>query len=215
MLTLQHPVISKFKIGLGIFALYILLERTFNSWNPSVPSIFYFTVLSNLFCSVLWLYTGFTKKKASAYIHGAVTLYMFITGIVFSLFIDRMFTEGLYQALMNNQISRAAHLSALTCSIFTHYVFPILIVIDFMLFAPKETLKFPAFLRFLIFPVIYCAFHTALGLTTGQYLYPFLDPVRMGGWFTVGLCIIGLSLAFIGIAKMLFAVKDFYQTNPT
>lgn len=211
MLALENTVVSKLKIGLGLFALYILLERTFNSWNPSVPSIFYFTILSNLFCCVLWLYTGLTNKKASAYIHGAVTLYMFITGVVFSVFIDRMFTEGLYTALLNHQITRGTHFTALTCSTFTHYVFPTLIVIDFMLFAPKEDLKYHTFLKFLIFPVIYCVFHTVLGLSTGQYLYPFLDPVRMGGWPVVGLCIIALSFAFIGIAKLLFIAKNLIQ----
>lgn len=208
MRTINSPVIHYLKIGLGLFALYILLERTFHSWNTSVPSVYYFTVLSNLFCCVLWLYTGFTKKKVSAHIHGAVTLYMFITGVVFSVFIHQMFTEGLYTALLAHKISQSAHFTALTCSTFTHYVFPTLIVIDFILFAPKGKLTAISSLKFLIFPVLYCLFHTILGITTGQYLYPFLDPTRLGGWSMVFLSIGLLSIAFILIAKLLFAIKE-------
>jgi len=82
-----------------------------------------------------------------------------------------------------------------------HYVMPVLFVIDWLLFVPKQALKLKDTIFWLAFPVIYLVWTFIHGAYSGFYPYPFLNGADLGNARVLlneaGLLVIFLVLGFI------------------
>jgi len=135
----------------------------------------YFTILSNLLWGIaLWCSVFLNRTKAGDFLSGpgivsAITLYLFIVGLVYNLVLRRTWDPQGWQWLADNLL---------------HVVNPFLIVCFWSFYIEKGTLKWKESLNWLWFPLIYLLYSLARGHIVHWYPYPFLN-VAVSGYLQV------------------------------
>ncbi len=209
-----------FAVGL-ITLLSVVLQTAFPSVvfpeslefvGSGVNLLAYFTILSNIFVGI-WLiifafYLLFKTKILSFILNpvlqGALTLYIFITGVVYfgilTWAMDFDFeTTVLYEIV--NYIN--------------HLILPLFFTTLWFLPANEKKLAFKDTLIWLVFPLAYFVFSMIRGAFTNFYPYPFLDPSILGqlwnflnGFFMVGVAFVLLVGVFIGAGYLLMLLRN-------
>ena len=169
-----------------------------NSQVFSVLNFFsFFTIESNILGAAVFTVAGWAAYQNRsiaklAFLRGASTLYMAITGIVYSLL------------LANADVQTPIP----WVNAVLHYIFPVLIVADWIIDPPKKTITFKKALKWLLFPVAYAAYSLIRGGYVHWYPYPFLN-VDTLGYTTVAVnCVFvavgGLAIlaAIVGLPKL-------------
>lgn len=124
----------------------------------------YFTIESNVFATAVFLLAAVAggHGRALIFLRGAATLFMAITGIVFSLLLagidDAEFTAVPWDNLV------------------LHYVMPVAVVVDWFIDLPQVRIAFRSALVWLVVPVAYVVYSMIRGPIVDWYPYPFLDP---------------------------------------
>jgi hypothetical protein len=160
----------------------------------------YFTILSNIFAACLLLYGGFRTLHAVPtspryeMLRGAATLYMVLTGIVFSLFLSG-YQEILQTTLpwVNTQV---------------HYVMPLIIALDWIVVAPHFQLTFRKSLVWFIFPALYLLYSLIRGPIVNWYPYPFLNPDTMNGYGNIVLFCIGVAIGIMVVTWFIVSIAN-------
>lgn len=167
----------------------------------------YYTILSNILCFVYFaVLLVAQRKKENAFIKGAVTMCITVTGLV-------------YHFMLNGVMGSAAGVPVTVLSvsnILVHYVVPGMVVLDYFLFSPKGQYKSLYPLAWLVLPYAYFAFamvraevssstFSGFGDTASRYPYPFLD-VDLYGWDKVILIVFAITVAFIALGYLAFVV---------
>jgi hypothetical protein len=171
------------RLVLGVITLGAVVLQLINSIENgrSIANFFsFFTVQSNILAAGLLVAAGvygLTGKavKQIPYIRGALTLFMTMTGIIYILL------------LSGNEVSLQTTIPAV--NIILHYVMPIAVLLDWLVFPPQKRLAFKTALLWLAYPLFYLVYSLIRGAITNWYPYPFIDPVN-SGWVNV----IGISL---------------------
>lgn len=192
-----HPLVSYLRIGFGVLALAAIgaqIIQTIQHGNSVVNFFSFFTIESNLLAALVLLVVGFgglagaRARRTFAFIRGGATLYMVITGIVFALLL-----AGLEQRL---QVTLPWVNSVL------HYVMPVVLLVDWLLFPPNFTFKFRQAVLWLAFPLVYLIYTLIRGPLVGWYPYPFLD-VSQVGWTSVVIMSIAIAIGAAALAWVL------------
>jgi hypothetical protein len=146
----------------------------------------YFTVLSNLFAILILFLSSFRSKKID-FFRGASVVYMLVTAIV-------------YVILVKNSNSQSPYFVPILDSIH-HVVMPLVVLLDWVFFPPKKSIKFPKPFYWLIYPIIYIAYTIMRGTITGWYPYTFLIPGAGNNYTSVFTYVsfIGLGIIFLCI----------------
>ncbi len=164
----------------------------------SVVNFFsFFTIESNVFGAAVFAVAGWAAYKNRSIAHlaairGASTLYMAITGIVYSLLLANADVQ-----------TPIPWINAVL-----HYIFPVLIVADWLIDPPKKTITFKKALIWLTFPVVYAIYSLVRGASTHWYPYPFLNVDTLGYGQVLANCIVvaigGLAIlaAVVGLPKL-------------
>lgn len=160
--------------------------------------ISYFTILSNIFTTILFFYLGFRKNTKESILNidsfrGADVLYMSITGIIYNFILAGTSTNDLP-----------------VVNFVYHQLMPIVVLLSWFLFTPKKHLKFIEALFWLLFPFSYLIYTLIRGALIGWYPYFFTDPSKNGGYIGVfkfslevliasllGACILILSVRWL------------------
>jgi len=150
----------------------------------------FFTIQSNIIGAVAVTTAALAGAAARSSVwlsqfRGAATLYMGITGMIFSLLLSG--TDVQTPIPWVNSV--------------LYYVFPLFIVIDWLVDRSVWPLSFRQGLIFLVYPVAYGAYSLIRGPIVDWYPYPFLDP-RVHGYLyvtviTIFVAIVGLALAWL------------------
>jgi hypothetical protein len=202
---LVHPVVSWLRIGFGglvLVAVAAQLLSTIQQGRGVVNFFSFFTIESNLLAAFVLLVVGFgalagaKAYRAFALLRGAATLYMMITGIVFVLLLS-----GLEQQLQ---------LTMPWVNIVLHYIMPIVMLVDWLLFPPKFVFASRHILLWLIFPLLYLAYSWIRGAMVDWYPYPFLHP--QNGWVSVMAMTIAIAAGTIMLARILI-LRTQYKTT--
>ena len=163
-------------------------------------SLFYlstFTTQTNLLVAI-WLtaavYYGWREKQA-AIVHprvkGAVTTYILVTFTIFAtLLAGRFDFVGMEQAL----------------NIASHYVVPVLFILDWVLFTERGTVTKKDGLYWLVYPLFYLVYMLVYAELTGVYFYYFAD-VSALGWGPFALNVVLLLVYFIFLGQVVIAVN--------
>lgn len=151
----------------------------------------YFTNLSNIFAAVVLLIGAFsliTRRDPTAagaaaiIIRGTSVVCMAVVGIVFSILL-RNEDVGALLPWVNTV---------------THYLMPVVIVLDWLWQPPRTTLMRKYTMYWLIFPSLYLGYSIIRGAIVGWYPYPFFDPAKTGGYGGVArYCFAILALFFV------------------
>lgn len=185
----------------------ILANRKLSILETVIQYFSYFTILSNLLVTIccislikkdLKLINFFSKSTTLT----AVTVYITVVGLVYNAILRFLWAPEGLQKLIDELL---------------HTVIPLLFTIYWLLFVPKNFLKWKNVYAWLIFPFIYCIYILCRGAVTRLYPYPFINVVTLG-YKTVytNICFLVLAflligLSFIAIAKLLS--KNYLKTS--
>jgi hypothetical protein len=156
----------------------------------------FFTILSNLFGAVVWLWLAAhwrsTRTRTDDLLRGAATLYLVVTFVVVVVLLS-----GAELSLSDKLVDFVVH-----------KLFPVLIVIDWIVDPPETDLRMTDVGLWLIFPIVWLAFTLVRGALDNWYPYPFLDPAN-GGYWSVTYHIVAIVAGFLAIAGVIVALGDF------
>lgn len=184
----MNKLLPYVKIGFGLLAISALITEIVvlvsrNSFDV-INFFSYFTVESNLFAAIILLvggYYAFKKQTPSSrfdWLRGAATLYMVITGIIFSLLLAGLENVQLTAVPWDNTV--------------LHYIMPVAVITLWLIDPPKQSFSYAKSLLWILFPLGYGAYTWIRGAIVGWYPYPFMNPEVSG--------IEGLVTVSIGIA---------------
>lgn len=180
-------------LGLSAVVTEIAVTIERDTFNPA-NFFSYFTIESNLIAIAVLLVSAFavTTKKEShtiTLLRGWSTANMILVGVVFSILL-----AGL-----------DARLTAVPWdNIVLHYIMPIIVVFDWLLFRPQNQISLKHGLLWMIFPVVYVLYSLVRGAVTAWYPYPFLNPTEHGYGKVAIVCLvitIGLGIVVYGLVK--------------
>ncbi len=171
----------------------------------------FFTILTNLIvaiCSTILLaankasvlYSFFFKTTTLT----AIVVYILIVGIIFNVMLRPVIHMNGMQEISSDLL---------------HVASPLLFLIFWIIFVPKENMKRRYAFIWLIYPVIYIICTIIHGLITGFYPYPFININKLGFGKAIfnGLIILLsffiLSLLFIEIKKIRNENSKSLQSN--
>ncbi|HEV7811313.1 MAG TPA: Pr6Pr family membrane protein [Candidatus Limnocylindrales bacterium] len=155
----------------------------------------FFTILSNLFGAVVWLSLAARwrrpRTRTDDLLRGAATLYLVVTFVVVVLLL-----QGAELSLSNRIVDFVVH-----------KMFPLLVVIDWIVDPPETDLRMRDVAIWLIFPLIWLALTLIRGAVDTWYPYPFLDP-DSGGYRSVAYHVIVILAGVLVIAGGVVALGD-------
>ena len=126
----------------------------------------YFTVVTNLMAAVVL--TGIASGQSafrSQRLLGLLALSILFVGVV-------------YVVLLRGLVELSG--GALIANTLLHYVVPALTPLFWLLFAPKDALRWRDPLLWAIYPLAYFAYALTRGASDGKYPYPFMDIPKVG-----------------------------------
>jgi hypothetical protein len=189
---------------LGWFALltqlYLIIVNNPITVQEAVIRYFsYFTILTNIIvvlCFTLLLFNLNIKEGffSNPKVLAAVTLYISVVGIVYNLILRFTWQPQGLQFFVDELL---------------HAIIPVLFIIYWLIFVPKNTLNWSDTLAWLCYPFIYLLFVLLRGAMSGFYPYPFIDVNQLGyhkvmlNSFYMLIVFLTLSLLLVGIGKLM------------
>lgn len=174
----------------------IIINRTASIPETIIRFFSFFTILTNILvalcCTFLLLkpaskWAVFFKQPAT---FTALTVYIAVVGIVYNVILRFLWSPEGMQFLVDELL---------------HSVIPVLFILYWFLFVPKETLKWNNILPWLIYPFIYCIYSLLRGAISGFYPYPFIN-VNLLGYSKVILNIGSLIIVFLVLSVLLVGI---------
>lgn len=193
----RNTLVAWLRIGFGLLivvAFVVQMGYTLGRGGNLTNFFSFFTIQSNLLTAAVLLISGVglllgaRVSRQFAFIRGAVTLYMVVTGIVFALLLS-----GLEQRLQ---------LTIPWVNMVFHQLMPVVMIVDWLLFPPKPAITFRRALLWLIFPVVYLIYTLVRGPLVNWYPYPFLDPPQVGWPYVIVTCV-AIAIGAAGLAWLL------------
>jgi hypothetical protein len=193
-----------------ILQLYILIDNTpANGLTPlqAIGRFFlFFTILTNLLVAlsstiVLVKHnSSLGKFFVKPSVVTAVTLYIFIVGLVYNIILRKLWQPTGLQQLADELL---------------HVAVPILFIIYWIFFVEKGKLKWKDCLAWLLYPLVYLIYAMLRGNLEGFYPYPFLDINKLSYQRVILNCL-GLTIVFIVLGLLLITVDKIFNSikNP-
>jgi hypothetical protein len=189
----HEKTLASARLAAGVMTLGAIFVQLVDSITQgrSVSNFFsFFTIQSNLLAALLLVAAGMyvllgKSGRSVAYLRGALTLYMTMTGIIYILLLSG-YEQGLQTTIP-------------AVNIVLHYVMPVLVLLDWLIFPPQKKLSFRWALLWLVYPMFYLVYSLVRGAFVNWYPYPFINPIT-SGWPNL----IGVSLT-IALGSLLLA----------
>ena len=151
--------------------------------------VHFFTVLTNLLAALVL--TGIAlgiRASNSPVLLGGTTLSIGFVGLTYVLLL-----RGLLE------LSGGASLA----NFLLHYASPVLVLLFWLVFAPKGGLRYANPLLWVIYPLAYAAYALVRGTVGGKYAYPFIDVAQIGGLQTaINIVVLAISFLAAGFAMV-------------
>ena len=177
-------------------SVHLAIRNGHSPWHGIVQALCYFTVLTNILVTLIatrLVVSGPRGRLARPGTLAAAAVYILVVGLIYALLLRSLWAPtGLHQ--LADQI--------------LHSVMPVFFVLWWLLYAPKQGLRWSEPLRWLAYPLAYFAFSLGLGTLTGRYLYPFADLSRLGAVRVLGnaalllLLFWGLGMTAVVLARL-------------
>jgi len=200
-------------VVLGWFAIIAQFYLQFTSGAAPQIELFirffsYFTITTNLLvticCTTL---LAASKSKWAAYFSRqttltAITVYIVIVGLVYNIILRSIWSPQGLQFVVNELL---------------HTVIPSLFLIYWLVFIPKNELRWNSFWAWAIYPFAYFVFVFIRGGLSGFYPYPFLDVTRIGygqaliNSAAMTVLFFGFFLLFIALGKWMSKSKPIHN----
>jgi hypothetical protein len=134
-----------------------------------INTLSYFTILTNILVAMVSTAVAL-HGDSDAFLtrpstQSAVTVYIFLVGVTYSLLLRSVWEPTGLNAILN---------------IALHDVVPVLFVFYWFLFVPKGTLRWSQPICWLLYPLLYVLYCIVRGELTGIYPYHFVDVTLLG-----------------------------------
>lgn len=191
---------------LGWFALaaqlyLIMVNRVVSVLETIIRYFNFFTILTNLIvaiCVTVLLLKPNSQRGAwfsRPSTLTAITVYIAIVGMVYNVILRFLWQPQGLQYVADELL---------------HTVIPLLFIIFWFIYVPKNGLQYKQFLPWLIYPLVYVVYTAIYGAITGYYPYPFVNVTELG--YPRVLINTGfLLLAFSAFSLLLIAIARFME----
>ncbi len=156
----------------------------------------YFTILSNLLAGISLTVTLLTPASrvgsffSKIPVQSAIAVYIFIVGLVYNLVLRNIWEPEGWQLVADNLL---------------HVVVPVLYVLYWLFFTPKNILRWTNILPWLIFPAVYLIYSLIRGLVTSWYPYPFIHAGNLGyGKVTINSLFVLIAIVAVSVGAIAF-----------
>ena len=200
---LQKNGILIYKIILSVLSLiaigYLIIPSFFSAtplvnlgWTVSTYTFqSNFLVLLWITCEVIYIKKEEKPKFLSSIVHGAITLYITVTFVIFALILQPLYGfEGMFE--IGNMLY--------------HYIIPILVIVEWVLTHKDEEYEKKMALYWLIYPFAFLFYAMIIELVTGHPIYFFISLGRYGA--LVILFVALLTLMHYGLAMLIIYVNQ-------
>jgi hypothetical protein len=184
--------------GAVLVQLYLFLDNRTTSVGETLIRFFsYFTILSNIAVSCCFS-SYFIKGRWHRFFSSpqtltAVTVYILVVGMVYNAVLRQLWQPEGIQKMVDEIL---------------HSVNPLLLLIFWILYVPKQLLQWKDALPAIVFPLVYTLFIALRGAVSGFYPYPFINVTQLGypkvlmNGCLLMVVFLGLSLVLTAIAKL-------------
>lgn len=182
-----------------VFQFYLHIKSGTNTGSELLIRFFsYFTIDSNLLVGVcaaaifLIPRTAFGSFFKRPSVITAITVYITVVALVYNSVLRSLSVVSGWSAVLNELM---------------HVIVPILFLVYWIYFVPKQSLKWQNIWAWLAFPLVYICFVLVRGSYANFYPYPFLNITKLGlqqvmvNCIFVTLLFLTLFLAFVAIGK--------------
>lgn len=186
-------------VGCSAIALQYGLAMTAATRSPlgsTVVFFSYFTILTNVLVALAMAAPAVAPNSrlgrwtTTEGVRAAIAMYATVVGLIYHLFLHATWTpQGL----------------AWVANIALHYLMPVAMVLDWLLFVPKGRLRWIDAPRWLAFPLIYGLWTVIHGALIGWYPYWFID-IGALGWGTAMRNIAVLLVFFLILGLVVVAL---------
>ncbi len=183
---------------------YFALSHRLSSLPEAVVRFFsYFTIQSNILVGICFTLLWLSPKSKWGYFFAqtkvitAITLYMFIVGLVYNLILR-------FQWEPQGLVRVADEL--------LHFVNPLLVLLYWLFFVNKKTLEFKSIFTWLVFPALYLIYTLIRGYFFHFYPYPFMD-INVLGFNAVMVNSIFILMAFLVVGFVLTGAGKIANKN--
>lgn len=212
MTLFKRIIVSAFRIIIGILA----LTGTSQAWLWHVPqNLVYFTVQSNIAVGIVFIWAGVSTLlqgyQPPAWLKGAVTLYIGITGLVANIILERP------------DISKGMFFYGIPQDYIVHSIVPLCVFIDFIFADPHRRFKWHYPLSWmiyiycwLIFVVIRALIWPTAGVAAGStnpWPYPFVNIPELGVQKTI-INLLVYSAVFLVLGYILYGIDRLMPAKP-
>ena len=190
---------------MGWFALIAQFYLIFANRTTSIPETFiryfsFFTILTNLLvasCSTalaLRVQSGLKKFFSKQESLAAITVYIFVVGLVYNIVLRPLWNPAGLQKIVDELL---------------HTVIPVMFILFWLLFVPKNELRFVNIFSWLTYPAVYAIAILIRGSFSQFYPYPFIDYAALGlRKVTTNIIVliavfVIFSLIFVSIGKLM------------
>jgi len=155
-----------------VLQLYLILVHRVASVPETLLRFFsFFTILTNILvalcCTLVLLKPGsgwgafFARPQTLT----AITLYIAVVGFIYNTILRMLWSPQGLQFVVDELL---------------HSVVPVLFILFWFFFVPKNSLHWKGIFPWLLYPALYCIFILARGAVSGFYPYPFVNVIELG-----------------------------------
>ncbi|HEX5825499.1 MAG TPA: Pr6Pr family membrane protein [Candidatus Limnocylindrales bacterium] len=189
-------------VARGAIAILVLFAIAYQAWTLIGSGFFrplrffaFFTILSNLFGAAVFLALAFrrgrTHTRTFDLLRGAAVVYLMVTLVVVLVLLS----------------GAELQVAVPWVDFLVHRVFPIIVLIDWLIDPPSTDLRVKDVVLWLAFPLIWLVVTLIRGAVDHWYPYPFLDPGN-GGYRSVAFHVGMILAGFLVIGGAVNAVSD-------
>jgi hypothetical protein len=148
-----------------IAAVIVQLMHGLQSPTFSIANFFsFFTIESNIIGAIILLLSTAVSGRKLDYWRGAATFYMTITGVIYVVLLSGADVQ-----------TPLPWVNAVL-----HYIFPVALLIDWVIDRPRQKLLLRKSLLWLLLPMAYAAYSLVRGHFVHWYPYPFINVDKLG-----------------------------------
>jgi hypothetical protein len=189
-------------VARGAIAVVVLFAIAYQAWTLFGSGFFrplryfaFFTILSNLFGAAVFLALalrrGRTQTRTFDLLRWAAVVYLMVTLVVVLVLLS----------------GAELQIAVPWVDLLLHRVFPIIVLIDWLIDPPATDLRVRDVVAWLAFPLVWLVVTLIRGAVDHWYPYPFLDPGN-GGYRAVAFYIGMILAGFLVIGGAVNAVSD-------
>jgi hypothetical protein len=182
--------------GIAWFALGLQLSLSlkttgstgFSSIKTVINFFSYFTILSNILVATSLTFSLFGSPSSffsRTTVQSAIAVYIFIVGLVYNLVLRNIWSPTGWQLVADNLL---------------HVAVPVLYILYWVIFTPKQALHWKNMLSWLIFPGLYLTYSLLRGSIVDWYPYPFIHAGDLGyGKVAMNSLFVLIAIVIVGL----------------